>query len=263
MTVPIHEIERQQRWEAMCVEEGIKRFKRKLAGSTLSDAPGGIRIIGETIGSLTDGITAAQKEAIAGVTSGSRVRQAPWWWLLPVLPAQTLAFITLKVLLTFSQHGSDYPSELAVSFAIGEAVRMELEFTRWKAAESEKAGADPQYRSNLLYALTHVRHHGGVNQRNYARWLKKAEQVEKIEWARDQKVQVGAKLLLEAVTHSGGWFELKVIRKNGRPTRRVKLTDEALAALKDIHAAAEVNRPFLAPMRCPPKPWVRVEPAGV
>ena len=30
----------------------------------------------------------------------------------------------------------------------------------------------------------------------------------------------------------------------------------AQAAVKDIHAAAEVNRPFLAPMRCPPKPFI-------
>lgn len=259
------DIERQKEWEAHAVSEGVQRYRNAIAGAedrglfgvaqgkepAFGDTPPGLVAMRSMIRTFVPAIKEAQKLAAKSLTDSGSGRQADWWWLICLLPAEKLAVIVTRSLLT----GKD-PERKASNAAIeiGSAVQQELEFERWRITEREAVKDDPE-RTNLFKLLTSRA--GRVDAKTFARWKRKLKSIERFEWHRDQKLRLGDVLIDLAIKHGGGWFELRKVYKRGKTERRIRMTAEARQAVTDINARLEVNRPYLLPMKCPPKKWRR------
>jgi DNA-directed RNA polymerase len=254
--VRIQDIERQQRWEAEAVEEGVRRYRRAIAEADLPDTPAGVIAMREMFNGLVPAIRAAQDEAIAGLTAKEKGRNPEWWWYISFLSAEKLAVIAARTLLTTtSTDRTPFIREGSVSIYIGSAVMLEMELERWKADEAEAAREDDKHVD--LFKLMKMRQ-PNATARDFRRWRRKIAAIERLDWPKNIRLQVGHRLVQLAVEHGGGWFERRVIFRQGRSERTIVKSDAAHAAIQDINARLEINRPLRVPMLCPPKPWRRL-----
>lgn len=260
----VRRVERQQRLEVGCVEEGIARFKRELASSTFGDTPAGGIALGEMFNQLLPAVEEAREEALAGILKPGKGNRPEWWWIIAYLPAEKLAFITLRTLLTSSQN--QRPGSLrghirasTMSVMIAANVRLEMEFEIWRKKERDLCKEDPD-RYNLYDVLVSRLQKGQVvDTEVFKRWRRKVANIERLDWRPTMRVQVGSKMLGLAVEHGAGWFSIRNMWMGGKSERVVELTEYAKAFIEDINTQHyEVARPVLGPMVCPPVPWVRV-----
>lgn len=253
----VRAIERQQRWEMDGIAEGVKRYQRQIAGADVVDTPPGQKAMNDAMKSLIPALKLAQEEAFNGIQRGRDSGPANWWWLITLLSPEKLAFITVRSILQcpLVDNHSGRP-ESRIVLHIGQSVRQQVEWEIWQQREKAKEKeTDGEYQSPLRWAIHHAKQN--VNLYTFQKWARKLDGVEKVEWTRTQKMQVGAKLLREAVENGGGWFEVRTATKYGKTYRNVHLSEVAIEALADISSRMEVSRPLLTPMRCPPKPWQR------
>jgi hypothetical protein len=252
--VPIQDIERQIRWEMANVEEGVRRYRRSIAEADLGDTPPGVIAMRDMMAGLVPAIEAARQEAIDGIVSEGKGRKPEWWWTIGFLSAEKLAVITTRTLLTDRKQKQGGSLMTAVAHNIGASVKMEMEFEQWKRSEAKRVADDPRH-VNLFRLVTSRAKR--VDAKSFRRWRKKLSSIERLDWTREMKLQLGAKLLDLAIRFGGGWFEYRMIYRKGKSERNVMLTDLARIAINDVNARLEVNRPYHLPMKVPPKPWRR------
>jgi hypothetical protein len=257
--VPIQDIERQIRWEMANVEEGVRRYRRSIAEADLGDTPPGVIAMRDMMAGLVPAIEAARQEAIDGIVSEGKGRKPEWWWTIGFLSAEKLAVITARALLTDRKQRTGGSLMSAVAINIGSSVKMEMEYEQWRIREARRAKEDPNH-INLFRLITSRAKK--VDAKAFLRWRKKLSSIERLDWTREMKLQLGSKLLDLAIRHGGGWFEYRMIYARGKSERRVFLTDVARTAINDVNARLEVNRPYHLPMKVPPKPWRRDENRG-
>jgi DNA-directed RNA polymerase len=259
-SVRIQDIERQQRWEAEAVEEGVRRYRRAIAEADLPDTPAGVIAMREMMAGLVPAIQATQDEAIAGLTAKEKGRNPEWWWYLSFLSAEKLAVITVRMMLTttFKIEKVPFLRESSLAHQIGSAVMLELEMEKWKRDEAARAKEEAGHVD--LFKIMKMRV-PNATARDFRRWRRKIAGIERLNWPLNIRVQVGLKLIALAIEHGGGWFERRIIWRMGKTERAILKTDVASVAVQDINSRLEINRPLRVPMLCPPKPWRRLNAA--
>jgi len=251
------DIDAQIEWEGSNITAGIERYRASQRESSLGDTDVGTRILHEMLRDLVPGIRQAQDEAADAMRRGGFY--TPHHPLLIQLEADKLAVITTRVILSVKpQAGYGSRKVTHVAMEIGSAVRDEIEFENWKT--ESKAAAKAGDAALDLAALLVARVKGNVDQKTYHRWRKKCQTLRRIPWTREQRLQLGAALLSLAVRFGRGWFVVFDARRMGKTERYLDLSPQAQASIQNLNTLLEVNRPYLMPMICPPKPWTRSSP---
>lgn len=266
-TLCITEKEREILWEAAAIDRGKDRYratfstvKQKRDGtvkhesSELGDVAPGQIILKEMMLHAIPYFQAAIEEAKREITSGRRGAHKDWWWLIGWLSAEEIALVTARTILTEKASGESYQGRGAtgLNLRIGQAVKEQIEFNKWKKKSKILAGDN----GGFDFSAWLIQKVGGtINRQTWARWKSKMDAIENEEWPTDTRVHIGAKLLDLMIKHGGGWFEERLVYRTGKTERRVFLSSEAQQAITDINSQLEVNRPYMVPMRCQPNPW--------
>lgn len=261
-------IERQKRYEIHCIDEGIKRFRLNELGGKLKDDGSlsrkdladrqAVRVLYQDIlPGLTARVTKMRDEAAQYAYEPPRGGRFDWGSLpLAVLHPEQTAVITLRGVLSDEYSDRALAKKLtSASLKVGSMMFTQLEFEDWKARENEREKEEEDYRSRYKQLVTFLKGQP-VTQKNFARFMTKFEQV-RLKKDRNAMISLGTRLVHALIEEGRGWFEVGSIYSKGTSTKVIKFSDEALAALKDQREHAELQKPMLRPMLCPPKPWRR------
>jgi len=266
-TLLITEIEREVLWEASAIDRGKERYHStfstvktsrngdvKHESAELGDVAPGQIILKEMMIHAIPHFHAAIEEAKREITAGHKYRHKDWWWLIGWLSAEEIALVTARTILTEKASGESYQGRAAtgLNLRIGQAVKEQIEFNKWKK-QSKIMAAD---QDGFDFAEWLIKKVGGtIKRKTWARWKAKMDSIQNEDWPPDTRVHIGAKLLDLMIKHGGGWFESRLVYRNGKTERRVFMSAEAQQALVDINSQLEVNRPYMVPMRMQPNKW--------
>jgi DNA-directed RNA polymerase len=244
----------QIKFEMAGADEGADKFRRMIAdpATKLADTGAGRKIFKEVMSALVPAIKAEQELAEEGIANGGRGPRPVWWWYLPFVSADKLAYIGLRSVLGVRMRDNHLGrSARQICLTIGLAVKQQVEFEAWlrKSKEESSAGGGPDMAARL------VRRAKNFNQRQWGNWTRRIKSIETVDWKRDVKMHVGAKMLQILVEQSLGFFELRYVQIRNKTERHVFLTDACRAMINDINSGLEVNSPVLKPMLIPPRPW--------
>lgn len=265
--------DRQVAWETRCIDDGVRRYHRTLErqvhhkdgqvsreSANIADTQVGQWIMRDMVGLILPAMQEAREatmDLISRTLNGGRGAPTPnWGYMMCLLSAEKLTVIGIRTILTQpirSEKGIGRPA-MGVSLQIGTAIRDEVEMEMWleSSALAKKEGHKRIDVAAAMVAKTKV-----VDRRRFARWRAKLDEIERLEWTKEQRIQLGARVMEICLAHGGRWFEMTDLIIRGRTERRVVLSLEAKAAIADHHSRLETNRPYLLPMMCPPRPWRR------
>ena len=240
-------------------ERGIDRYRKTLTmthghggpqrQTLLSDTEPGRRIFADLMKLLVDPIEDARQTALDGIPNAGRGIRPIWWWLIIGVPADKLAFLTVKSALTVRMMATSTGRKAsAITTEIGNSVRMQTEYERWLEV-CDEMDAVPNA------ALQMMKRAKNMNSRQWSSWRRKIDSIQTLSWTREQKIHIGAKLLDILVTHGGGYFELQYVQLGHKTERHVFLTDLCREMIEDTNSFLEVNSPVLRPMIVPPQKW--------
>ncbi|QPC30480.1 hypothetical protein IS481_11940 [Caldimonas thermodepolymerans] len=258
--VPVgpHDHRAQREWEHYQVAKGIERYRQTLqkvhedgrvTRRGLQDLEPGQVIAKELIGPLVERIRQAQQAPMEKI--GTRLTLSDAEWGLSLLPAETLAAVTVLHALSRAEPGPF----TACAIALGTRVQHEWEYQNWKAAEAaaekERKQKDPESQVPNLFKLMLARNNRQINERIFAKWKKKAPLFCAVNWTTNLRAHIGS-VLLGMLVESNAWFEVVVERVNMRQTRIFRMTELGMAWVADRHQQNELMRPYLLPMICEP-----------
>lgn len=264
-------------WERASVERGVARYRASLTktdrktGDTeavpLADLKPGKDIIADVMRPMVRLLEERQREAAEDIhrrCAGGRAAYGPvavWAWPILQLPADKLAFITLRTVLTFNTRQTDWVRPVsAMSRTVSQHVREEIEFEEWKRAENAAKKADPD-RPNW-WALMR-KWAPAIDLRAFKKFRAVQEKHTgpgfRADWTDSQRLQLGAVLLEALVIEGKGWFVAERVRtskyQQGAGILVVGLTAAALEWVASKHSEYELTRPWLLPMKCEPFEW--------
>lgn len=268
----IHEIDRQIRRELETVQMGVERYHASIAGASLGDTDPGLRIMRNiltdrpdpndptvTLPGLVTAIESSREFIKQKISKGSGSGSWPAWNFMVhfLTPEKVAVIVTRTVLTPDANTRPDRAKSLpATALAVSRNIKLEIEYEEWIRTEAELQDADPAYLN--IHKLLLARWRKYVDTRVFRRWKRKLQNIQELPWSRNDLMQYGAFLLNLLIRHGGGYFEKEVVRVRGHKTEaRLVLTGGARQMIEDIHTNLEITRPYLLPMRCPPKPWRR------
>lgn len=237
------------------VDEGVERYRNTLNDPQmkLADTAAGRKIFNETMEKLIPAILAAQAEAKDGIANSGRGLKPVWWWHIAFISAEKLAYITMRSILGIRMaQGGVGRKATHICMDIGLAVKQQIEFENW-LAESKKTAKETGGRD---LASDLVRRAKNFNQRQWGNWCRKIEAIETLDWRRDVRIHIGAKLLELALENTGGFFKMEYVQIRNKTERQVFLSEPCRAMIEDIHSRVEVMSPVLKPMIIPAREWV-------
>ena len=244
--------EEQRRIELAGVEEGVQKFRRLLAEGRIADAGAGRKIFTEVMQLIIPAIREAQQEAIEGIAnSGPGVRPV-WWWYISFVSPEKIAYIALRSVLSIrlAQASLGRPAR-NVCLDIGLAMKQQVEFEMWLRNSKDEA----KNSGGVDLAARLVRTAKNFNQRQWGNWSRRIKSIETLEWRRDVRMHIGAKILDLVIENGGGFIELKYVQIRNKTERQVFLSDSCRAMMEDINSQLEFNAPVLKPMIIEPRPW--------
>ena len=242
--------------EGECVEIAVKKYRDTNRDARLADTMPGRRIFEDAMRNMVPIITKAQNEAIEGIANGGRGVKPVWWWFLPMVEAEKLAFIAIRSILSIKMNeGGIGRKASAICAEIGGSTKNQVEFEKWRRDSAIIAKENDS--ENFAEKL--IRRTKNFNQRQFSNWKRKIDSIENLDWSRAEKLHLGAMLLKVAVEHSGGYFRMEYVQIRNKTERQVFLTDECRMMIEDINSNIEANHPVLRPTVVPPKPWVWTE----
>lgn len=244
--------EEQRRMELAGVDEGVSKFRQMLTDTALADTGTGRKIFKETMQMIVPAIREAQQQAVEGITnSGPGVRPV-WWWYISFVSPEKLAYIALRSVLNIRmvKSGMGRPAR-NICLTIGLAVKQQVEFEKWlrDSKDEAKNTGGPDLAQRL------VRTAKNLNQRQWRNWTNRIEAIQTLDWRRDVRMHIGAKILELVIENGGGFFELKYVQVRNKTERQVFLSDACRAMMEDINAQLELSSPVLRPMIIEPRPW--------
>lgn len=258
---PIAEIEREIRWEHRLINMGVARYHEIAREQATAETGPGKRIMREIMPGLTAAILRDQEEALAALGDQGRGRPSEWWWLVTLLPAEKLAFITLTAALRFRPtEATTNRAVRDVAKVIGSSVKDQLDFEAWATSEERETKAAKEAgtsRVNLLRVLE--TRYPNTSPKVWSRWKAKHRIVTEAPWSLETKIDLGGRLIDRLVDTGKDWFRL--VKASLSPTKtelHLVLSPEAVAALLDMQEKEALMQPQRCPMICPPKPWVYV-----
>ena len=122
------------------VDRGVLKVQQALgAEKKLFDTEPGRQIFSECMKLLTRPISEAQEEARTLITGSKRGVKPVWCWLVLPVPADKLAFITIRSILTIRMAQRTIGRKAnAIVVEIGNNVRMQTEFEAWLALSRDR-----------------------------------------------------------------------------------------------------------------------------
>lgn len=241
-------------FETKSVERGVKNMQRLIANPsvTLVDTSAGRAIFTEMMQLLIEPITEAQKEAAEDIANGGRGLKKMWKWLILYVPADKLAYMTVRSILAVRMHKQTLGRKAsAITLDIGGSVKMQTEFEKF--AEKSKEKSKETGESDVAKLL--IKRAKNMNARQWDNWRRRIDDIERLDWSREMKIHIGSKLLDIAVKNGGGFFELKYTYYRSKTTRFVFLSELCRTMIEDVNSAIEVNTPVLRPMLASPDLW--------
>lgn len=268
----IRAAERQARWEIDCVNRGVDRYinsveqaERKASErgeSAVADTKEGMKLSRMILKEYVPAIREFQRQCAAQIADSTAGRKPIHLWLAAdTISPEKMAFITVRTVLS---RPADASTVLAVEIA--DRIRTEREFELFKERqnreerEQREAGED---RPSNVYKLM-KRYVKDISPRSFKKWAKKAAEVDKLNWSKEEKLALGQHLLGLLCEYGGGCFETRKVppRFIGRSSRGyatvdvVYRTEKAEELLKEERGMVGINQPWLTPMICKPRPWV-------
>lgn len=245
-TPDLHEIEGQKHWELDGVERGVQKVRQDLDSQRVADSQLGSALAQRAVPALMARIKRAQKEAEAGVSSGARGRPSPWWMMVLMFKADTLAVITIKKAMSFMPRDFTFnPALTGLASDINAALRDQLDYEMWRAESKEARKDVDRFFENY-----------DLNARNLKRLREKMKRTREEGWPRDTGIQFGTLLLNWLAEAVPEWFKIEQARlRGGRWEYQFQFTEEAKEALFKISEQSELSRPSLLPMIVPPAEW--------
>ena len=247
--------EAQRKFEIESVERGVENVQRMLNAptTTLTDTEPGRKIFNELMSVLVTPIEDAQKDAAESITNGGRGVKKMWKWLILSVPADKLTYILIRSILSVRMKKQTLGRKASsIALDIGNSVKMQTEYELWAAKSKEKADDE----GGVDMAKLLLRRAKNMNARQWDNWRRRIDDIEMLDWPREWKIHIGAKLLDIAVTHGGGFFELKYQFYRNKTTRMVYLSDLCRQMIDDVNTSLEINTPVLRPMLSRPDPWI-------
>ena len=243
------------------VDQGIEKFRATLADKStkLADTAAGRKIFNETIQLLIPAINEAQEIAVEGIANSGRGLKPVWWWYISFVKPEKLAYIAMRSILGIRMStGGVGRKATQICMDIGTAVKQQIEFQTW--LEESKRTAEETGGRDLASQL--IRRAKNFNQRQWGNWTRKIESIETLDWRRDVRMHVGAKLLELALKNTGGFITMTYVQIRNKTERQVFLSEACRAMIDDIHSRVEVLSPVLKPMIAPAKPWAWQDKEG-
>jgi DNA-directed RNA polymerase len=236
------DIEAQKHWELDGIERGVRRVRAEIEGQRVGDSILGSTLVQHIVPALIDQITAAQKEAELGLIQGAG-RPSPWWYLLLMLPADTLAVITIKRVLSATPRDFTFNRPLTgLASDINRTVLDQLDYEDWR--QEDKDTVDRFFNN---YELT---------PRNLKRLRERLSRKREQRWEQDVGIQFGVVLLTLLCQAKPEWFSIEQARlRGGRWEYQLVITDEGRDVLFTLSEQCELSQPMLLPMICQPADW--------
>jgi hypothetical protein len=244
------QLEAQARFEQEAFDEGVKRYRDALTRD-VTVLTAGQRLLREIVPGLAAGITKARAEGVASLTSpsGSKI---PWAWPMQLVEEDDrLAVITLGCVLSMpplerdddryrlSEHSLPVT---ALARHIASGIRMQVEFDRW--SEGNEA---------LLRRLR--TQFPNLHRNVWRRWRIKVDAMREAPWSPSDEAALGGCLMHLLVQAAPTRFRIELASVRGKPTAHLVISDATMELIDDATRRAEVARPLLMPMTCPPIPW--------
>ena len=245
----------QIRWENAAIEAGARRYRAELHDRALADTSPGQKIIREIMGEFVRYITDAQGAIREGLLG--RGQPQDWRWLILLLPAEKLAFLTLHAVMSERTSTDEHLRTLtACARSLATSIEQEVAFRSWVAEErankreARKLGKPYRDLHEAMCRAVKV-----VNNRAFTIWMNRLNRLWRQGWDERDKIKLGSALIKYMVEHSGGHFKLDLQRRSGKWPVVIKLSPAAYEIIEDAHARAEVMCPTRRPMLCQPDPW--------
>jgi len=246
-------------WENHQIEEGVRKYHAALADKTTNETKGGKRLLQaampNTIVAIQDAYKVAEAELMAA--GGNK---ANWLFLIGMVNEEQAAAITLNSVFKHVATPDHQLTLTTLAKNIGGALREQLMFENWKKQEKDKIeehNADPSnevtYHKSFAELLI-ARAKGNITRPKLARWKKKFDTYQNVDWGTDQVV-IGMKLLELAIEANPEVFEYKMRHIKGKKQRLLSLTENAWAALSGVNDGAAYDTPLLLPTLIQPLEW--------
>lgn len=251
------ELIKEIQWEHEGHEEGIRRYRESASNAPLQTTAPGQKLAQLLLPGYVDAIADAFTDHWdSAMSSDRRPKSVPWHWVLGMLEPDEMAVIGISVVLSCL----DSTNRTNVCLAIGAAVETQIDYHQWQdasKAQAKEAGFKKSVAERLI-----AKYGPQVSVDSKRRWKQTCSSFEALDWAKDVRVSVGAKLLtLLLETHPDVFVELKIHR--GSTTRTViQLSEVILNDIEALHDLASYSRPFLLPTLVEPQPWHRDEESG-
>ncbi len=262
MQATIHEQAAQAAWELEGVRRSVERYREAAkAADPLTLAPGKalVRGVVTPLIAAIRGLQDASAEALS--TPG---RQPEYAWPLQVIEPEKAAVIVLSVAcraglrMVEKVAGNSLGGTLAAhAKEIAGALRDQLHYDRWVASErqlnKEAARSQVEGHKDRLYALQ--KRYPTLDRRVWRKWAAKLELAALAEWDEKQAIVLGSALLRLLCDVAPDKFVIEE-RKTAVGVQYVLgVTEQVREVMNDVTQRAEVARPLLMPMICPPNPW--------
>jgi len=244
-------------WENHSIEEGVKRFREAQEDKLLVDTDNGTRILRDSIAAVVGGINEAYAEAEDALINTKGGRSTPWHLMVGLVPAEEAAVVVLKKCLEYSQTtNKQQQTTTALSKSIGEALRQQLMFNNWKQNSAIEAALEGKTKSFATVLIERAK--GNVSRPTLAKWRRRFNQYENIEWGTDG-ISLGAFFIDLVAKTCPETFVLTTKLIRGKQTRIFTLTDIAWRAIDASNDRLELLKPFLLPTLITPKDWQYAE----
>lgn len=244
-TPSLADIESQKHWELEGVERGVRKVRAEIEAQNVGDSQLGSALIQRTAPKLIQHIAQAQVEAEQGLaaSTGSRGRVPPWWYIILMLPADKLAVITIKKIMSFRPRDFTLcPALTGLASDISRSVLDQLEYEDWRKEDKERV--DRFFENYTL------------NSRNLKRLRERLEGKREQRWDNATGVQFGTRLLMLLCEAMPEWFSIEQARlRGGRWEYQFVFTESARDTLFKMGEQSELSQPSLMPMICQPADW--------
>lgn len=248
-------------WENHQVEEGVARYKQSLEDKTLEETKGGMSQFKKAMPQTIEALKAAYKEADVIMFAKDGGNKPSWPMLIGLVKPEQTAAITLNCMLKHVTTPDHMLSLTTLALQIGKSLREQLMFENWK--KNEKAIQDEHNATceegdtySKSYAeLLIERAKNNMTRSTLARWKKKFNSYNVIEWPHGESVAIGMKLMNVCLEANPDLFMYKMPMIKGKKTRILHLTESAWAHIQGANDSALFSTPLLLPTLIEPLEW--------
>jgi hypothetical protein len=243
-TPSLADIEEQKHWELDGVNRGVARVRAEIDGQKVADSALGSALSQQLVPNLVAEIQSAQKNAELALieSSLSKGRVNPLLYMLLLLPAETLAVITVKRTLSAPPREFTFNQTITTASDIDRTVRDQLDYEDW--LHEDRQMVERFFQNYELSPRNLKRLRDRVGRRRQERWDKHLG------------IQFGT-LLLELMAKSKPeWFRIEQARlRGGRWEYQLVVTETARDALFKLSEQCELSQPAHLPTIIPPADW--------